>query len=84
MNKAIVSGFTYNYKVELNTLSDVKKFVETATKFEGRLLLKSGNKFSVNAKSLLGVLLARKLNWNDLMLVSEKDCYLDFEKYIIG
>jgi hypothetical protein len=83
MNKAEVSGVKYSYRIALNTYSDVKKFVETATKAEGKLVLKSGEKFTVNAKSLLGVLLASKLNWSDLTLVSDKDCYFDFKQFIV-
>jgi len=44
--------------------------------------LKSGSKFSVNAKSLLGVVLAKKLNWSDLKIVMDNDYYHEFEKYI--
>lgn len=73
----------YTYKIELDTMADVKKFVETANKAEGKLLLKSGPRLSVNAKSLLGVLLARQLKWNDLTLVAEKDNYFEFRKFIV-
>ena len=73
----------YIYKIEINTLEDAKRIVALATKLKGKIVLRSGSKFSVNAKSLLGVLLAKKLNWNNLTIVMEQDHYSEFEKYII-
>ena len=46
----------YVYNGEIDTMEDAKAMVATATKLKGRIVLKSGAKFSVNAKSLLGVL----------------------------
>ena len=73
----------YIYRIEINTLEDAKRIVAIATKLKGKIVLRSGSKFSVNAKSLLGVLLAKKLNWNNLTIVMEQDHYSEFEKYII-
>lgn len=84
MDKCIEIGAKYTYKIGLNTMNDVKKFVETATKCEGRLILKSGTNLSVNAKSLLGVMLAHHLKWNDLTLVADRDCYFEFRKFIVN
>ncbi|MDD4125379.1 MAG: HPr family phosphocarrier protein [Eubacteriales bacterium] len=84
MDKCIESGVNFTYKIELNTMSEVKKFVETATKCEGKLILKSGAKLTVNAKSLLGVLLAHHLKWNDLTLVADRDRYLEFRKFVVN
>ena len=61
---------------------DAKKLVATATKLKGKILLKSGSKFSVNAKSLLGVVLAKKLNWDNLQIVMENDYYHEFQQFI--
>ena len=49
-------------------MSDAKALVAIATKLQGQITLQSGNKFAVNAKSLLGVILAKKLNWDDLRI----------------
>ena len=73
----------YEYKIEIDTMEDAKKFVAIAGKLQGKIVLRSGSKFSVNAKSLLGVLLAKKLNWSDLRLAMEQDHYSEFEKYIV-
>ena len=72
----------YVYRVEIDTMEDVKKLVSTATKLQGKIILQSGTKFAVNAKSLLGVILAKKLNWDDLILVMDNDYYHDFEYFI--
>ena len=72
----------YVYNIEIDTMEDAKKLVAIATKLKGKILLKSGSKFSVNAKSLLGVVLAKKLNWSDLKIIMENDYYHEFEKFI--
>ena len=72
----------YVYNVEIDTMEDAKAMVATATKLKGRIVLKSGTKFSVNAKSLLGVLLAKKLNWDDIKIEMENDYYHEFERFI--
>ena len=73
----------YEYKIEIDTMEDAKKLVAISTKLKGKIVLKSGSKFSVNAKSLLGVVLAKKLNWSDLKIVMENDYYREYEKYIV-
>ena len=73
----------YVYKVVIDTMEDAKKLVAISTKLKGKIVLKSGSKFSVNAKSLLGVVLAKKLNWSNLTIVMDNDYYHEFEKYII-
>ncbi len=72
----------YVYDIEIDTMQDAKDMVAIATKLSGKILLKSGSKFSVNAKSLLGVLLAKKLNWSDVQLVMDNDYYNEFKHFI--
>jgi hypothetical protein len=72
----------YYYRVEIDTMADVKELVAISTKLEGQITLQSGNKFAVNAKSLLGVILAKKLNWDDLRIVMDNDYYHEYEKFI--
>ena len=74
----------YEYKIEIDTMDDAKKIVSIATKLKGKIVLKSDAKFAVNAKSLLGVLLAKKLNWSNLSICMEQDHYSEFEKYILN
>ncbi|MBE6535347.1 MAG: hypothetical protein E7677_01820 [Ruminococcaceae bacterium] len=73
----------YEYKIEIDTMEDAKNLVAISTKLQGKIILKSGTKFSVNAKSLLGVVLAKRLNWNDLTIVMDNDYYREYQKYII-
>lgn len=72
----------YKYKIEIDTMEDAKQLVAISSKLKGKIVLKSGTKFSVNAKSLLGVVLAKKLNWSDLTIVMENDYYHEYEKFI--
>ena len=74
----------YEYRIEINTMEDAKKLVAISTGLKGKIVLRSGSKFSVNAKSLLGVVLAKKLNWSDLKIVMEQDHYSEFEKFIVN
>ena len=72
----------YEYKIEIDTMEDAKNLVAISTKLKGKIVLKSGSHFSVNAKSLLGVLLAKKLDWNDMSIEMDRDYYHEFEKFI--
>ena len=74
----------YVYNVEIDTMEDAKRLVAIASKCKGKVVLKSGSKFSVNAKSLLGVVLAKKLNWSNMKIVMENDYYHEFEKYSVN
>lgn len=68
------------YKIELNTLNDIRKFIEKANTVDEKLTLTNGDNFSVSAQSLMGAIYA--LEWNELYLVSHKDVYLLFQDFI--
>ena len=72
----------YVYSISIDTMADAKKLVSIATKIKGKIVLQSGEKFRVNAKSFLGVVLAKKLNYNDLKIVMDEDHYHEFEQFI--
>ena len=72
----------YVYNISIDTMADAKKLVSIATKLKGKIVLQSGEKFRVNAKSFLGVILAKRLNYNDLKIVMEEDHYHEFEQFI--
>ncbi|MBE6597436.1 MAG: HPr family phosphocarrier protein [Ruminococcaceae bacterium] len=74
----------YEYNIMIDTVDDAKAIVAIATKLKGKIVLRSDSKFSVNAKSLLGVLLAKKLNWSNLRIVMEEDHYNEFQKFIVS
>ena len=73
----------HRYKVEIETLAEVREFVNIATTCKGKLFLESGENFKINAKSLLGVIIAKKLNWSDITLVAEEECYAKFAHFIV-
>jgi len=72
----------YSYNISIDTMADARKIVDIASKIKGKVVLYSGEKFHVNAKSFLGVVLAKKLNYNDLRIVMDEDHYHDFEQFI--
>ena len=76
-------GMLHRYRIELVTFADIQAFVKTACKCKGRLLLCSGKDFQINAQSVLGVVLAKKLNWNELTLVTEHDYYNEFKDFMV-
>ncbi len=70
------------YRIEIDTMADAKELVAISSKLQGQITLQSGNKFAVNAKSLLGVILAKKLNWDDLRIVMDNDYYYEYSKFM--
>ena len=72
----------YVYDIEIDTMQDARDMVSIATKLQGKILLRSGSNFSVNANSLLGVILAKKLDFSELKIEMDKDYYHEFEKFI--
>ena len=72
MENVLTEKIKYKYKVELDTMSDVREFVAAAAKCETKVTLRAGN-FTANAQSLLGVALARKIDWNDLIMASSEN-----------
>ena len=77
-----LTGAQYRYKIELVTVSDIRKFVNIASHQDGKVLLSVKDNFLINAKSLLGVMLAKNMDWNNLTLITEEDCYEDFKQFI--
>lgn len=54
-----------DYKIRLNEVEDVKKFVHTISDFEGDVIIRSG-KYAVDAKSILGIF---SLNLTDELIL---------------
>lgn len=75
----------FRYKISLETLADVKKFIKIITQNfsenEVLFLTDAYGNFSVNAKSVIGVLYS--LEWDNLYLVSEKEVYHLFKDFIV-
>ena len=83
MNQNLTSTL-YRHKIELVTVSDIRDFVAIAGKCKGKVMLRCSDDFCINAKSLLGVMLAKRMQWNDLTLLTETDCYHEFKRFIAG
>ena len=56
-------------------------FIQKANAYKCSLWIEKEDR-RVNAKSLLGVLLAKKLNWDDLRLVMDNDYYYEYQKFM--
>lgn len=71
------------YRINLDTYSDVVKFVTKAELYGTPLSLTDGGKYRVNAKSLLGCLAT--VEWNNIFLEADGDSpsvYSTFEEFI--
>ena len=77
----MVSASKYFYRIHIPSAVDVFEFTKLAVKYPGELTLVNG-KHRLNAKSCLGVALAR-VSWDEMYLESDTDCYFEFEKFII-
>ncbi len=61
------------YKIRLDTLSDVNKFVKMASAYQGKIVLTDGDNFTVNGKSLLGAMYT--MEWDQVYCESDKEIY---------
>ena len=61
------------YRIRLDTLSDVNRFVKIATEYPGKITLTDGDNFSVNGKSLLGAMYT--MEWDQVYCESEHEIY---------
>jgi len=59
------------YKIELVTMNDIRRFVDTVSAIPGDIRLTDGQGFCVNAKSILGAVAA--VEWSSLYCWSETD-----------
>ena len=71
----------YRYKIELVTATDMKKFVDIASKVDGKVYLIDGTGFKVSGKSLLGA--ACTVEWSSLYCESEKNIYTEIERWCV-
>ena len=61
------------YKIRLETMSDVNKFVKIATAYPGKIRLTDGENFTVNGKSLLGAMYT--VEWDQIFCESDNEIY---------
>ena len=70
------------YKIRLDTMADVNRFVGIATKYNGKIALTDGDNFTVNGKSLLGAMYT--FEWEHIYCESENEIYHLIKDFIVG
>ena len=70
------------YKIRLDTMADINRFVGVATKYPGKIALTDGDNFTVNGKSLLGAMYT--FEWDQIYCESENEIYLLIKDFIVG
>jgi len=68
-------------QIRLDTMSDVHRFVNIATKQKGSVYITDDNGLKVSAKSLLGALYA--LEFDELWCEAENDIYTAIADFVI-
>lgn len=71
----------YKYRINLDTLSQVKTFVDIVNTYEFNILLTDGQEYVVNAKSVLGAMYS--IEWNELYVESDVDIYTQIRQFTI-
>lgn len=68
-------------KIELNTLTDIREFVDIVSdpSIEGPVKLTDGTNYTVNAKSLLAAMCT--VEFSELYCVSDEDIYTKIQKF---
>lgn len=69
------------YRIRLDTMSDVNKFVKMATKHTGKIMLSDGEDFTVSGKSLLGAMYT--MEWDQVFCESESEIYHLIKDFIV-
>ena len=69
------------YRIRLDTMADVNRFVGIATKIPGKLILTDDEDFTVNGKSLLGAMYT--FEWDRIYCESESEIYFKIKDFII-
>ncbi len=70
------------YKIRLDTMADINRFVGVATKHKGNIVLTDGHRFTVNGKSLLGAMYT--FEWDEIYCESETEIYHLIKDFIVG
>lgn len=69
------------YRIRLDTMSDVNKFVKIASKNSGKIMLSDGENFTVSGKSLLGAMYT--MEWDQVFCESENEIYHLIKDFIV-
>jgi len=69
------------YRIRLDTMSDVNRFVKIATQHKGKIMLSDGEDFYVSGKSLLGAMYT--MEWDQVFCESENEIYRLIKDFIV-
>lgn len=69
------------YKIRLDTLSDVNKFVKITSAISSKVTVTDNQGLKVNGKSILGMMYA--MEFDELWCESEVDIYQAIEKFLV-
>lgn len=69
------------YRIRLDTMAEVNRFVGVATKVKGKLILTDGDNFTVNGKSLLGAMYT--FEWDRIFCESENEIYHLIKDFVV-
>lgn len=70
----------YQYKINLETMSDIKEFVKAVTPCKESVKVTDNNEYTVNGKSVLGVI--GSIEWDSVYCVSDEDIYSLIQKWV--
>ncbi len=69
------------YRIRLDKLTDINRFVGIATAYKGRIMLSDGDNFAVSGKSLLGAMYT--MEWDKVYCESETEIYHLIKDFIV-
>ena len=70
------------YKIRLDTMAEINRFVAVASKHKGKIVLTDGDDFMVNGKSLLGAMYT--FEWDQIFCESDTEIYYLIKDFIVG
>lgn len=68
-------------KVRLDTISDIKGFVNAVNGIAEQVHLTDGNNLTVSAKSILGAMYT--MEWSEIYCTCDKDIYRFIQNYVL-
>lgn len=68
-------------KVRLDTISDIKGFVNAVNGITEQVHLTDGNNLTVSAKSILGAMYT--MEWSEIYCTCDKDIYRFIQNYVL-
>lgn len=68
-------------KIRLDTLSNIRDFVNAVSTIGDEVYLTDGNDFTVSAKSILGAMYT--IEWNEVYCTCDKDIYNIIRTFVV-